>query len=176
MATLDKWPFLERDYERKVRYLSDHFSRMWTRFNFFLVLESGLSAALWLWFREAGGVTLGALALALVGLASTAVWYIFGAQDRYLVEVYRCQAHQVGDKVAEHLHLKGYLPVGFTKAPVIETKIYQWRREHLSPTRMAAIFPLLVLGYWLLVLGVGLVMAVAARVSTLVVSAAWIGM
>jgi hypothetical protein len=176
MATLDKWPFLEKDYERKVRYLSDHFSRMWTRFNFFLVLESGLSAALWLWFREAGGVTFGALALALVGLASTIVWYIFGAQDRYLVEVYRKQARIVGDDLAKHLGLNDYLPVGTTGAPVIEDKIHQWRYRPLSPTRIAAWFPLLVMIYWLLVIGTDLVMAISARVSTLVIAAAGIGM
>jgi hypothetical protein len=176
LATLDKWPFLENDYERKVRYLSDHFSRMWTRFNFFLVLESGLSAALWLWFRESGGVAFGAIALALVGLASTVVWYIFGAQDRYLVEVYREQAHDAGRVLAEHLGLAGYLPVGSTKAPAIEHKIYQWRYEPLSPTRLAAWFPLLVLVYWLLVIGVGLVMAISAQISTLAMSAAWMGM
>ncbi len=46
--------FLQKDYDLKIKYLSDHFSRMWTRFNFFLVLESGLSAVLWLWFKEKG--------------------------------------------------------------------------------------------------------------------------
>ena len=28
--------FLVEDYELKVRYLTDHFSRMWTRFNYFV--------------------------------------------------------------------------------------------------------------------------------------------
>jgi hypothetical protein len=46
--------FLQRDYELKIKYLSNHFSRMWTLFNFFLVLEPGLSAALWVWFKEEG--------------------------------------------------------------------------------------------------------------------------
>ena len=176
MATLDKWPFLQKDYELKVGYLTDHFSRMWTRFNFFLVLESGLSAAIWLWFREADGVTLGALVLGLVGLLSTAVWYVFGAQDRYLVEVYRCQARRVGCELAEHLSLDGYLPVGTTKKPVIETKIYQWRWDPLSPTRLAAWFPLLVLVYWLAMIGIGLLVAISAKLPTLAMSAAGIGM
>lgn len=34
--------FLLKDYGFKIKYVSDHFSRMWTRFNFFLALESGL--------------------------------------------------------------------------------------------------------------------------------------
>jgi len=33
---------LIKDYERKVQYLTDHFGRMWTRFNYFVGLESAL--------------------------------------------------------------------------------------------------------------------------------------
>lgn len=173
MTALDRRSFLEKDYELKVRYLSDHFSRMWTRFNFFLVLESGLSAALWLWFREAGGVTFGAIVLALVGMISTAVWYVFGAQDRYLVEVYRTQAHSAGKDLAKHLGLDNYVPIGSTGLPVVNSKIYQWRYTPLSPTRLAAWFPLLVLAYWLLVICIGLTIAISVQVSTLFVSGIW---
>ena len=34
--------FLVKDYELKIRYLSDHFSRMWNRFNYFVAIESAL--------------------------------------------------------------------------------------------------------------------------------------
>jgi len=34
--------FLIKDYELKVRYLTDHFGRMWTRFNYFVGIESAL--------------------------------------------------------------------------------------------------------------------------------------
>ena len=44
-------PFLTKDYELKVRYLSDQFTRMWTRFNYFLVLESALFVAFVAFYR-----------------------------------------------------------------------------------------------------------------------------
>ena len=39
-ATLDS--LLVKDYELKVRYLTDHFSRMWTRFNYFVTIQTAL--------------------------------------------------------------------------------------------------------------------------------------
>ena len=32
--------FLQKDYELKIRYLADHYSRMWVRCNFFVGLQS----------------------------------------------------------------------------------------------------------------------------------------
>jgi len=34
--------FLIKDYELKIGYLTQHFSRMWTRFNYFVGIESAL--------------------------------------------------------------------------------------------------------------------------------------
>lgn len=34
--------FLVKDYDLKVRYLADHFGRMWTRFNYFVGIETAL--------------------------------------------------------------------------------------------------------------------------------------
>jgi hypothetical protein len=34
--------FLLSDYELKVEYLTEHFGRMWTRFNYFVGIESAL--------------------------------------------------------------------------------------------------------------------------------------
>ncbi|MGZ9190403.1 MAG: hypothetical protein ACXW39_10140 [Nitrospira sp.] len=34
--------FLTNDYELKVGYLTQHFGRMWTRFNYFVGIESAL--------------------------------------------------------------------------------------------------------------------------------------
>ena len=35
--------FLIKDYELKVGYLTQHFGRMWTRFNYFVGIESALA-------------------------------------------------------------------------------------------------------------------------------------
>ena len=64
--------FLVKDYELKVRYLSDLFQRMWTRFNFFLTVESGLLG---------GKIIIGKGALnkdiSLVLLFISIIWYLF---------------------------------------------------------------------------------------------------
>jgi hypothetical protein len=34
--------FVQKDYELKVAYLTNHFQRMWTRFNYFVLIEAAL--------------------------------------------------------------------------------------------------------------------------------------
>lgn len=82
--------FLLEDYKLKVGYLTNHFSRMWTRFNFFITLETLV-----------GGAMIAAAAsdrrldnpwqVALLGLLISICWYLVGTQDRYLIAVYRSQ-------------------------------------------------------------------------------------
>ncbi len=148
--------FLQRDYELKIKYLSDHFSRMWTRFNFFLVLESGLSAALWLWFKEMGLFAQGSSALAWMGLVTSLCWYVMGAEDHYLVEAYRTQVKTIGEKISKELGLNVYLGSDYVYVGnpniEIEKKIYQWRLKPISTTKLAALFPLLVTTYWIFVI------------------------
>jgi hypothetical protein len=143
--------FLQKDYEFRVSYLSTHFTRMWTRFNFFIALESGLSAALWVWLKDASAKTAQvvvdpAIGIACIGLVSGIAWYVFGVQDRYLVEAYRKQVERAGKKLADHFGDESYVYVG---APTdeVKTRIYQWRWEPISVTRLAAWFPLLVTLY-----------------------------
>jgi hypothetical protein len=64
------------DYELKVRYLTDHFGRMWTRFNYFVGIESA----------HAGGKLIlgnGKLSpeVAIVGMVVSLFWYVMGAED-----------------------------------------------------------------------------------------------
>jgi hypothetical protein len=42
--TADKSPsdFLVKDYELKILYLCDHYTRMWSRFNYFVAIQSTL--------------------------------------------------------------------------------------------------------------------------------------
>src|SRR6266436_1886824 len=83
--------FLVKDYELKIRYLSDHFSRMWNRFNYFVAIESALIGGKFVFGN--GKLTKG---VALVGAVLALVWYIMGAEDRYLVLVYRKQVEDAG--------------------------------------------------------------------------------
>jgi hypothetical protein len=152
----DKLGFLIRDYELKINYLTNQYTRMWTRFNFFLVVETGLSAALFGFFKPPSTISELGLFLALIGAVSSLCWYVFGAQDRYLAAVYRTHVEEAGSKISEKLELEDYL--GYPYIPVvyqeteIDRHIYQWRADIVSTTKLAAWFPLLVFIYWLLVL------------------------
>ena len=166
--------FLQRDYELKVNFLAEHYSRMWVRFNFFIATHTALSAALFGWFKDDRAFSANARPVAVLGAVAAAVWYCFGAQDRYLVAVYRAQVLIVGRQLArvlklqEHLKSLGpldrpsdvsesdwkeaceaYLVVSDVEQPRVQSTVYQWRLGGFSTTKLVAWFPLLVAAYWL---------------------------
>lgn len=152
----DALSFLQHEYGLKINYLEAHFSRMWTRFNFFVGIETALSVALFALFREKGVFSGEAIPITLVGAVSSVCWYVFGAQDRYLVEVYRRHVKDTGAKMAEKLRLREYLGSDYVhvgdQRTKIEQSVYQWRLEPFSTTKLAAWFPLLVFLYWVIML------------------------
>src|SRR6266699_7015606 len=79
--------FLQKDYELKITYLSNHFARMWNRFNYFVAIETALVGGK---FLIPNGVL--SREFAIAGILISALWYVMGAEDRYLVRLYR---HQV---------------------------------------------------------------------------------
>ncbi|MGQ0537726.1 MAG: RipA family octameric membrane protein [Gemmatimonadaceae bacterium] len=152
---LQRHDLLLKEYELKARYLSDQFTRMWQRFHIFIVANTSLAVALFGWFREQGVFAPEARVLALTGLTLSVIWYVFGAEDRYLVEVYRRQLKAVGNALATELGLVGmgdYAVLGDVEHPRPKFALYQWRIEWLSVTKLAALFPLAVVIFWALVL------------------------
>jgi hypothetical protein len=146
--------FLQKDYELKITYLSDHFSRMWTRFNFFIVLETALIAGFFGLFKDTNRVSGIMPAVAGIGIVLSACWYVFGAQDRYLVEVHRSHLQDAGARIAGQLGLTerlgfDYVHVG-DQSTRVKQHIYQWRSQRFSTTKLAAWFPLLVLLGWVI--------------------------
>src|SRR6266540_2667256 len=88
--------FLQKDYELKISYLTNHMSRMWTRFHYFLVLETALTGGK---FVIDGGTS--SQFVSVVGVVVSVLWYIMGAEDRYLVGLYRYQVEKTAEKLAE---------------------------------------------------------------------------
>ena len=131
--------FLQKDYELKVRYLSDHYARMWTRFNFFMVANTAVVIALCKELIE-GKPLIASLPLLSAAAVLALWWYIFGAQDRYLVEAYRTEIRKVAEAFPP-----GYLPVSDMSESHIEPELYQWRSKTFSTTKLAAWFPLSIL-------------------------------
>lgn len=145
--------FLVKDYELKLGYLTSHFTRMWTRFNYFLGIETALVGGKFVFTSDAR-LTVG---LAVVGLLVALIWYVMGAEDRYLVRLYRSQVEQAGNLVGKWvwpLPRQGYTWVGHIpdRMPEGMWELCGWRLRSISTTRMAAWIPLLVALAWIGVL------------------------
>jgi hypothetical protein len=150
--------FLLEDYRQKVSYLTAHLQRMWTRFNFFLTIQFGLLAFLFTSNRDLSNVALYfATAEAVVAL----LWYVFGAQDRYLVLLYRQHVKDAAQKLVSQVKtpdqaakdaVEHYVFVGDTSSANIDNAPFEWRSESFSITRLAVIFPLIVLLVWLVMI------------------------
>jgi hypothetical protein len=149
-AALPPKDFLVKDYELKVRYLTDHFGRVWTRFNYFVGIESAL----------VGGKLIfgnGKLSpeVAIVGAIVSLIWYIMGAEDRFLVRVYRKHVKDAADLLAKELWdatAHGpYWHVGEVaeSSRGLDWEFGGWRWEPISTTRLAAWIPLLMVFAWL---------------------------
>lgn len=138
--------FLLKDYELRIDYLTNHFSRMWMRFNFFVTIQSALLGSKFL--IGDGKFTPGVVGL---GVVLSLVWYLCGAEDRYLVLIYRQQVKDAADQIGSGLP-KPYEYVG----QVDDLCVYppanplEWRWPFISTTRLAALIPLLALTGWLL--------------------------
>jgi hypothetical protein len=169
--------FLLRDYELKVQYLTNHLSRMWTRFNFFLTINSALFA-----FSVQEDAAAFVSLFVVAGILLSILWYIFGATDNYLVEVYRkqvgttfyllgsrargleeLQSHEVREVYSYAGDTKTrFLDRENTKEPIQEIKgnPFQWRLQPdrrygrweikaISATELAAILPFAFLLLWI---------------------------
>jgi hypothetical protein len=149
MTTQD---FLVKDYELKIRYLSDHFSRMWNRFNYFVAIESALISGKFVLGN--GKMTQG---VAIVGAVLALVWYIMGAEDRYLVLVYRKQVEDAGKLIERSIwedNNTSYHYVGEIEntSKALSASVSGWRLKAMSTTKLAALIPLLLTLTWIGVL------------------------
>jgi hypothetical protein len=140
--------FVQKDYELKVAYLTNHFQRMWTRFNYFVLIEAALIGGKTIFGDKAINTT-----GLYFGLALSLVWYLIGAQDCFLVKVYRDQVKTAGELLAAALwqvedHL--YRFVGDTEDVDEKIKLTAtaWRFEPISITKLPSLIPLAVSFVW----------------------------
>jgi hypothetical protein len=171
------------DYRIEVQALANQYGRMWTRFNFFITIHTALMVALVGLFKDEGAVW-AALPIPLLGVLTSGLWYVTGAQDRYLVRFYREMisyaaarlrpddrdwVHPGVDVDAAVLRLAdakepragGYADVREAEAVLgLVHDRWQWRRAAVSVTRLPAIVPALVGALWV-VATVGLAVAAA---------------
>ncbi|WP_298737764.1 hypothetical protein [uncultured Chitinophaga sp.] len=152
---MDELLFLDKDYERKIGFLVQQFSRMWTRFNIFVTLESSLAGGKFIF--DPRGHHLG---FAILGIVLSFIWYVFGANDKYLVEVYRKAVEEAGRKITSLAALdrsypqgNGYHYVGNVyQYPGIKSGLFSWRFEWCSITHLAALLPFTLMIAWMIYL------------------------
>lgn len=145
---MDPTELRQKAYELKVGYLTAHLARMWQRFNFFIVLEGGLLATA-VNTKHHSGVQ----ALLVAELVVSLIWYVFGAQDKYLVEVYREAVKHSGRALLPNELAAGEIPPDPTELGV-RRGLLQWRFKGLSITHLAAAFPLGCAAAWAIALAV----------------------
>lgn len=148
--------FLQKDYELKARYLTDHFSRMWVRFNFFLTIESGLVGLSF--HKDYSGHV---LSLCCLGSFLALVWFHFGRTDNFLADFYRTQIGIAFDRLndlknqdkwaEENQRSPKLLFVGDVPGGVdVSQRVLSGRWSKLSTTELAAFLPLVYLAIWIL--------------------------
>jgi hypothetical protein len=164
---LDPDALLLKDYDLKIAYLTNHLTRLWTRFNYFVGIETALF----------GGKLLTPnaephWAFPLLGLSVSLLWFVVGAQDRKLVEIYRDQINeafrQIKNRLAKTDPWVINIPsVGTTNwqrpavpkqaSGSVEPKglldpMLSWRLTTISTTRLPALIPLLLVLVWTMLL------------------------
>ena len=161
---LDPDDFLLKDYELKISYLTNHFTRMWNRFNYFVTVETALFTGKILLPNSEP-----AWAFPLLGLGPSLGWYLVAAQDRYLIRIYRRQIDKVAERLEQRLYAQDpdsgtLIAVGGVestaealkaideKQPASLSKLFNqvtgWRSESLSTTHMAVWFPIVLTLVW----------------------------
>jgi hypothetical protein len=145
--------FLFEDYKIKLDYVTKQYERLWRRFDFFLTVELAL-------FGFLGYITFNArmpeatIFPALLGLAVSVLWYIAGAQDRWLVEVYRDRAKEAAVRFSQEPEgLPNYAnDHAGAESPGGWKEVRSWYWPRLSMTRLPATVGIALLGVWLLII------------------------
>jgi hypothetical protein len=117
--------FLKDDYKYKIDYLTAHMTRMWTRFNFFVTLETALLGGRVIFMGEEPTPMIG-----VAGIVLSLIWYTMGAQDRFLMDFYRWQVMEAAGRVKEAL--------GNTKENDVLKKVEDDERKILQAAKIAA--------------------------------------
>lgn len=142
---------LFEDYKLKLQYLMAQFDRLWNRFNFFLSVQLAV-------FGSLGYVTFTLKSPhathwpIVMGLLVSSLWYVVGAQDRALVEIYREHARAAAEQFSQHPDaIKNYEQIH----PALEGNRYwrgfdSWYLPAIGMTRLPALLGIALVVVWLI--------------------------
>jgi hypothetical protein len=151
--------FLIDDYKLKVQYLTDHFSRMWTRLSYFVTVQLALFSALGYVVFDSQGRDLRVVpVVAGLGMVTSLAWYVVGAQDRFLVTAYRGDLRGTAKLLSQVLkglswygpHYVGSRSGGPSRVHVEpeDSGFLSWYVEEWSITRLPSLLAIILLLCW----------------------------
>lgn len=146
---MDTQIFAIKDYELRITYLKDHLGRMWQRFNYMLGIQTAIAGGNFIFNDKIPG-----LEFYVLGFVFAVLWYVLGAQDRYLFKFYQKQVATAFERIDATIAPKGISFVGQVDcAPEkIENDrdFFTWRIKAISSTKMAAIVPMVIAVLWVI--------------------------
>ena len=159
MTSADKiLDFRIESYKLRIDYVTKQFDRMWNRFQLLLGIDTALVALI---FAPLSQKRFGTAVFAALGFIVSLFWFLVGAEDRYLVEVYREQLRYETAQLKTLLNLPDYIQVGDTEVPTtVKPGLLQFRFRRASITRLIVIAPLVLLisfGFLLVLAGVSII-------------------
>jgi hypothetical protein len=145
---------LLKDYEMKVNYLKDHLSRMWTRFNIFLTLQTGLAGAKIVYVSKANETIAIDSNLAKLALLLSGVWFFVGIIDRSLVKNYRGQVGQSFERLKIASNDATFTDLPHTGQVELERMNVFEKALHsvFSPTKIIFVVPAISIVVWVMTL------------------------
>ncbi len=157
MTNIEKFSILERDYDRKNEQLNRHLNSLWVRFNFFITFQGILVGSRLLSFSDKGDKGF-SFEIIILGLVVSIVWYMFAANDRYLVKLYRVHLNHAyqrmiaflnSEKVKfDYLNNSEYV-IQVSPDDTVEMNIFGWRLKRIGLTDYATLTPIVLLLFWI---------------------------
>ena len=143
---------LLKDYEMKVNYLKDHLSRMWTRFNIFLTLQTGLAGAKIVYVSKANETISIDNDLAKLALLLSTIWFFVGIIDRSLVNNYRGQVSQTFERLKIASNYATFRDLPHTGQVELERTTFFEKALHsvFSPTKIIFVVPAIAIVVWII--------------------------
>jgi hypothetical protein len=136
---MKKEDFLLEDYKLKVEYYAGHLSRMWTRFNFLLTINSALFGL----FATREPLAQGARReFLLIGLVLSVAWLVFGVLDISFTRRYTKHIERAYGLLVNRVNgMRRRYPYAGQAGTLL---------RYVSPLSMAILAPLGFLVVWLL--------------------------
>jgi hypothetical protein len=129
--------FLLEDYKLKVEYYAGHLSRMWTRFNFLLTINSALFGL----YLTKDFVRSPCWLLPIIGIVLSALWGGFGTLDIAFTRRYTSHIKRAFGLL---LNKTRHLPANYPYADEVGKPL-----SYVSPLYMSIVLPMMFALRWL---------------------------